>query len=380
MTSHAHTFVPERVSTIELFFDLVFVFTITQVAEVIVHHPTAAGVGHAVLELTVLAWMFGGYAWLTNAAGSPTSSCQLLLVAGMAGFFICALAVPHAFAEDGIVFGVGYLIVNVVHLAGLLMGATPKQAVLRLAPFNLTAAGLVLVAGFVTGSLDWWLWSGAIAVNVLTPFLARATQGFELHPTHFAERHGLMILIVLGESLVSVGLAATASEAHADATLILGALAGLSASAAMWWAYFAGEDEKATRAHERATKRQRADQGLLGYGLAHLIMVYGAIAVAAATKLSLHDFLGNMTGPAAWLMAAGCSLYLIGGAVFRAVMGHGSPIPRIFGAIAAVFVAPAGARGSTSLALAFVAIVIFATLAVERRIDQKEPATFLRNA
>ena len=99
--------------------------------------------------------------------------------------------------------------------------------------------------------MDWALWGGAIAVQVATPFIARPAQGFVLNPTHFAERHGLMILIVLGESLVSVGLAASANEAHASVPLILGALGGLSASAAMWWAYFAGEDE-AGRARARA--------------------------------------------------------------------------------------------------------------------------------
>src|SRR6185436_19381433 len=91
VTSHTH--VPDRVSALELFFDLVFVFTITEVAEVIVHHPDAVGIGHAVIELTVLAWMFGGYAWLTNTAASVATSCRVVLLAGMAGFFICALGV-----------------------------------------------------------------------------------------------------------------------------------------------------------------------------------------------------------------------------------------------------------------------------------------------
>lgn len=370
MSPHNHIPVPDRVSSLELFFDLVFVFTITQVAEVIVHHPDASGLGHAVIELTVLAWMFGGYAWLTNTAGTVTTSCRSVLLAGMAGFFVCALAVPHAFDEDGLVFGIGYFAVNVIHLGGLFLGTTPAAAVRRLAAFNLTSAGLVLAAGFVTGPLDWALWGGAIVVQIATPFISRPERGFVLNPSHFAERHGLMILIVLGESLVSVGLAATANEAHASLPLILGALAGLAASAAMWSAYFAGEDEKAARAHERAAPRQRANQGLLGFGLAHLIMIFGAIAIAAATKLTLHDFLGSMDGFSAWVMAAGCSLYLAGGAVFRAALGYASPLPRIFGAIASAFVAPAGARGSTALALASVAIVISATLIVEKRVDR----------
>ncbi|MEP6782324.1 MAG: low temperature requirement protein A [Acidobacteriota bacterium] len=366
MTSH--DYVPDRVSTIELFFDLVFVFTITEVAEVIVHHPDLTGIAHAAIELTVLAWMFGGYAWLTNAAGSITLSCRSILIAGMAAFFVCALSVPHAFDEDGVVFGIGYLLVTIVHLTGLLLGSTPREAVLRLAPFNLISAGMVLAAGFVTGTLDWLLWGGAILVNIATPFLARANRGFELNPTHFAERHGLMILIVLGESLVSVGLAASASEAHVSATLILGALAGLAASAAMWWAYFDGEDEKAARAHERATTRQRADQGLLGFGAAHLIMIFGVIAVAAATKLQLHQLLSPMPRFAASLMAAGCALYLLGGALFRWALGYASPVARIGGAIASGVVILPGLYGSPAAALATIALVIFATLGVERRL------------
>lgn len=370
MSAHSHIPAPDRVSTIELFFDLVFVFTITQVAEVVVHHPDAKGIGHAVIELSVLAWMFGGYAWLTNAAGSLISTCRILLLAGMAAFFICALSVPHAFDEDGVVFGVGYFLVNVVHLTGLFLGTTPKPAVWKLMPYNLASASLVLAAGFVTGPLDWWLWGGAVAVQLLTPIFGRVRQGgFHLNPTHFAERHGLMILIVLGESLVSVGLAVTASDAHASAPLILGALAGLTASIAMWWAYFAGEDERAVRAHEQATDRERSDQGILGFGLAHLIMIVGIIAIAAATKLSLSQLLAPMPMFGAWLMAAGCGLYLLGGATFRWALGYASPLARIGGAIASVIVVPAGLYGSPAASMASVAIVTFATIGIERATD-----------
>jgi len=242
-------------------------------------------------------------------------------------------------------------------------------AVARLAPYNLTSAGLVLTAGFATGPLDWWLWGGAVLVQIATPLLGRVEHGFELNPTHFAERHGLMILIVLGESLVSVGLAVTASDAHVSPALLLGALAGLAASAAMWWAYFVGEDERAARAHERSGQRQRSDQGILGFGLAHLIMIFGIIAVAAATKLSLHELLAPMPVFGASLMAAGCSLYLLGGAVFRWAMGHGNPAARFSGMILGVVVLPAGLYGSTAASLAAVAMVIFITIAIERRTD-----------
>jgi len=183
-----------------------------------------------------------------------------------------------------------------------------------------------------------------------------------------------MILIVLGESLVSVGLAAMATDPLINTPLIVGALAGLSASTAMWWAYFAGEDERAAHAHAQTkSARERADQGLLGFGLAHLIMIFGAIAIAAATKISLQGLLDPMPAFGAWLMAAGCALYLVGGSLFRWALGYASPWPRFGGAIVSAVVAPAGLYGSASVALAAIAIVIFGTLAFES-LQEQAPA------
>src|SRR5215475_8718492 len=104
--------IPERVTTLELFFDLVFVFTITQVATVVVYAPDGGGLARAALELAVIYWVYDGYAWLTNAAGPDTWQRTVLLLIGMAGFFVCALAVPHAFEQDGLAFGLGYLVVT----------------------------------------------------------------------------------------------------------------------------------------------------------------------------------------------------------------------------------------------------------------------------
>ncbi len=257
---------PDRVSTLELFFDLVFVFTITQVSTVVVRSPDGRGLARAALELAIISWMYGGYAWMTNAVSSERWDRRLLLLLGMAGFFACSLAVPRAFDEDGIVFGVAYLFVNLVHLSGFLLGAgrTPLRAIYRLAPWNLLSAGLVLAAGWARGAADWWLWGGALAVQMLTPLFSRADEGFVPNATHLAERHGLVILIVLGESIVSIGLAA--EDRRVDPPLLFGAIAGLMAVAAMWRAYFIGDDTRAAEAFERASGRVRTDQALLGTG------------------------------------------------------------------------------------------------------------------
>src|SRR5215831_9266768 len=152
--------VPERVSTFELFFDLVFVFTITQVSTIIVQSRDVEGIARAAIQLGVIYWMYDGYAWMTNAAGPDTWQRTLLLLLGMAGFFVCALAVPGAFGDSGVVFGIGYLSVTVVHLIGFLLrpGATPVASIAGMAPGNLVSAALVLAAGWVHGPANWALW------------------------------------------------------------------------------------------------------------------------------------------------------------------------------------------------------------------------------
>ncbi|MEO8622982.1 MAG: low temperature requirement protein A [bacterium] len=371
MHSHSHhrdSPAPERVSNLELFFDLVFVFTITQVATVVEQSPNAGGLVRAAFELWIIAWMYGGYAWLTNSAGPDTWQRRLLLLVGMAGFFVCALAVPHAFDENAVVFGAGYLLVVLVHLTGFLLrpGRTPIRAILRLAPWNLISASLVLAAGFTGGSMRLILWGAAISVQLATPLLSRTNEGFMLNAEHFAERHGLMILIVLGESLVSVGLSVQHHE-RVDSSLLFGAMAGLALAAAMWWSYFVGEDERAAHAFGAASPRQRADQALLGYGLAHAAMLYGVVALAAGTKLSVEDLAAPTTVFSAWLMAAGAAVFLAGTAAFRVALRFASPLSRILGAIVCLAAALVGPRSSAAAELALLAVIVAGMLVVERR-------------
>src|SRR5262249_55588223 len=158
------------------------------------------------------------------------------------------LAVPNAFGTDGIVFGFGYLAVTIVHLIGFVLrpGATPVASIYGMAPGNLISAALVLTAGWMYGIADWVVWSSALVLQIATPVLTRRILDFEFNPAHFAQRHGNLILIVFGESLLSVGLAVRVRQV--DLALIVGALAGLAATAAMWWAYFVADDTRGARA------------------------------------------------------------------------------------------------------------------------------------
>jgi low temperature requirement protein LtrA len=287
----------------------------------------------------------------------------------MAGFFLCALAVPRAFGEDGLVFALGYLVVTLVHLLGfhLRPGKTPIAFVYAIAPGSLTSAALLLVAPFTQGGAKWALWLSALAFRIATPMLTRQIRGFEFNAAHFADRHGSMILIVLGESLVSVGL--STQSRRLEPGLLLGELAGFACTAAMWWAYFVGENTRAAQAFEAAPPLKRVFQALAGYELANVVMIYGVIAIATGTRLRVDA----LTAPApvfdAWLIAVGASLFLLGSAAFRLAMGIGSPWPRTLGALLPLVCAPVGIHVSAGAALTGVAMAIAATLALEHAHD-----------
>src|SRR3954447_18669925 len=194
-----------RVSTLELFFDLVFVFTIAQLAETLSEHLTVATLGNVMLILAVVWWMYSGYAWLTNAVAPNSTTRRTLLLTGMAGFLVMALAIPEAFGEYGWLFGVSYLVVNVVHSA-LFRTAGPgaRDAMRVLTPLNLLAAALVLVGGLVPEPWRHLLWVAAPLLQIAGSYLHK----IEMHTItagHFAERHGLVVIIAIGESIIAIG-------------------------------------------------------------------------------------------------------------------------------------------------------------------------------
>ena len=180
-----------RVSTLELFFDLVFVFTITQLAESLNEHLTWSTLGNVLLILAVVWWMYSGYAWLTNAVAPNSTTRRTLLLTGMAGFLVMALAIPEAFGEYGWLFGLSYLVVNVVHtLLYRTAGPGARQALRVLGPLNILAALLVLAGGLVPEPWRHLLWLAAPAVQITSSYIHK----IEMHTIsagHFAERHGL---------------------------------------------------------------------------------------------------------------------------------------------------------------------------------------------
>ena len=262
---------PLRVSTLELFFDLVFVFTITQLTGMLSDNLNAGGMLRVLLVFGVLWWMYGGYAWLTNARTPSELPERLLLLLGMAGFLAIGLAIPHAFARRGeaIALGLGYLLVVAVHGALYLRR---NRNILRVVPFNVASALLVIAAGVagISGghenTLGYVLWVLALAVQALSPLLIKPHGRFSIQPSHFVERHGALIIVAFGESVADVGVGA--AEHPNTFALVVQATLGLALAAALWWAYFGvGDDDRAeeamTGADPAAPARAGAERVLL---------------------------------------------------------------------------------------------------------------------
>lgn len=353
----------QAVSTLELFFDLVFVYTITQVTGVIDHDPGWLGAARGCLILALLFWMYGAFIWLTNASGVAGAGRTIMVLAGMAALFVCSLAVPTAFGDGGIIFGIGYLALTMIHFVGYRLFGDPdgRRSILRMLPINAGGAGLILISGWTHGIWDWVLWT-VTAAGYLTVLLVQPRMsGFRISAGHFAERHGLIIIIVLGESLASIGVAA--SGEHLGGSLLVGALCGFAASASMWWAYFRADDAAAARQFE-VSKEQAVRLAGIGYNVSHLVMMIGIIGVAAGTRLRVGDLLGPAAGAAATLIAGGAAIYLLGTALFRVHLHYATAWPRILGAVACLATLPVGRVAGVGQQLALIAgAIVLATLA-----------------
>ena len=348
----------QRVSTLELFFDLVFVFTLTQLTELLAHELGVAGFVRVLLIFGVSWWMYGGYAWLTNHLPLDRPARRVTLLLAMAAFLVQALAIPHAFDEAGVAFGVGYLAVVLVH-AALFWQAT--HAIGRTAAFNVGSALLVILAGFVHGWLDYLLWTLALAVQVVTPFLVRLEE-FRVRPAHFVERHGLLMIVALGESVVAIGIGA--GDLAIDTGLVTAVVLGLALVACLWWTYFAGDDELAEQALERTPVASRAGLAIHAFFYAHIPMLLGVVCTAVGIKKALAHPTDPLELAPALALGGGVAMYLAGDVAYRRVLRIGGGGTRAVVAAAALATVPLG-RLSAMLQLLILVGLFLAAFMVE---------------
>src|SRR5215475_5196691 len=298
-----------RVTPRELFFDLVFVFAFTQVTTLLAHDPTFAGIGRGVLVLGALWWPWTAYAWLTNTVDPEEGFIGAALLIALIAMFLAALAVPHAFGDDGVLFGAAFLIVVAMHLALYALAGRGNPdllaAVLRLAPWTLLGAALILVAGFADGART-WLWVAALACTYVGAGLSGVT-GWRVFPAHLAERYGLVLIIAIGEAFVAIGIGVTKIGLGEVAAAIL----GLLVAASFWLAYF---DFFSIRGERMLTDLRGPDRVALArdaYAYAHLPMIVGIVFFAFAMKTIVGHVDGELDWVPAFALCGGSALYLL---------------------------------------------------------------------
>jgi len=357
---------PLRVSTLELFFDLVFAFTLTQLTAVLADGLNVVAVVRVLLIFGLLWWMYEGYAWLTNARPPVHATERLSLLAGMAGFLVVGLAIPRGFGGDGVTLGLGYLVVVLVHA---FLYYRVNANIIRVAPFNVASALLVIVAGLAGGPARYPLWVAALVIQLGSPLIVHPRNLFELRPDHLAERHSALLIVALGESVAAIGIGA-AAQGGASGRLVLSSVLGLALAAGLWWIIFGNnDDERTEQALSAAPRGQRTALALSALFYGSVPVLLGLVAMATGVQEAIAASAQPAAGHprAAAILAAGAALFLAGDAIIRRLLGMGSIGPRLAGAAAALATTAVGAFAGLDAQLALLVAVLAVMLLAEQR-------------
>jgi low temperature requirement protein LtrA len=307
----------KRVAPLELFFDLVFVFAVTQVTALMSHHPTWEGLGQGMLVLIALWWAWGAYAWLTNYIAADEGVERLLMFGVMGAMLIAALAVPHAFGEDALLFGIAYAVARWLHIfiwAEANDDVDTGQAIVRLARTALPAPALLIVAGLVEdGTLRAALWIVGLAIDYAGPYVY-GVSGFRVSAGHFAERFSLIVIIALGESIVAIGAGV---RGDLDPGVLEAAVLGLVVACGLWWAYFDVVAVVSERRFRRMPEELRVRIARDSYSYLHLPMIAGIVLVALGVKKTLQHVDEPLHIVPAVALFGGIALYYAGHVGFR---------------------------------------------------------------
>jgi low temperature requirement protein LtrA len=356
----------ERVTPLELFFDLVFVLALTQCTALMAHPATWGHLLRGLLVLGVLWWSWTGYAWLTSVVDPEEGSVRLVMFAAMAAFLVAALSVPRAFGADAVAFACAYAVVRGAHIALFVLAsrddAQLRKSVVGLAGSTAIGVGLLVAAALASGDVRVALWGVALVLDLGGPFLFGA-EGWKLVPGHFAERHGLIVIIALGESVVGIGVGA---NAKVDGEIVAAAALGIAVEAALWWVYF---DVTAIAAERRLASakagRERNEIARDSYSYLHFPMVAGVALLAVGLKRTLahvDEPLHLVTGVA---MLGGVAMYLLALVAFRLRNVRTLSVRRLLCALLLLALVPVTKTAPALLMLGIVAAIVAALIAYE---------------
>src|SRR6476620_5035983 len=356
----------ERVTPLELFFDLVFVLAITQCTALMSQHPTWSGLAQGVLVLAVLWWSWTGYAWLTSVVDPEEGSVRIAMFAAMAGLLIVAICVPEAFDSLALEFALAYGAVRAAHIALFILASRADPALRRstvgLAAGTAIGVGLLLAASLFDGLAQAAVWSLALFLDMAEPFFF-GSEGWKLVPGHFAERHGLIIIIALGESIVAIGAGA---EASLTAGIAAAAVLGVTVAAALWWTYFDVVALVSARRLARAPEgRERNELARDSYSYLHFPMVAGIVLVALGMKKTLGAVSDPLDIELAFALLGGVAFYLLGLVAFRFRHIHSINRQRLLVALIRFALLPAAVALPALASLAIVAALLSAMITYE---------------
>jgi low temperature requirement protein LtrA len=349
----------QEVSPLELFFDLVFVFAITQVSGFVSHDPTWTRLVEGMAILAVLWFAWEAFVWLANTAASDEGAVRVVLLSTMGALLVASLAVPHAFAGDALIFGLAYFAVRAAHIAAYVIVSREdpqlRGVVVRLATTILPAAALLVLAGIVDhGAAQTACWIAALTIDY-GGLVVRGVEGWRVQASHFAERHGLIVIIALGESIVAVGVGAGGLDL--DAGLIVAALLGMVVAGAMWWAYFDFVALVAQRRLRSAPVDERVRIARDSFTYLHLPMVAGIVLFAVGIKRTLPELDEHLDAVLAVALCGGVALYLLALSAFKRRNIGSWNYPRLVAGSALVALAPIATAIPALVALGLVAAV-----------------------
>jgi low temperature requirement protein LtrA len=354
----------KRVAPLELFFDLVFVFALTQVTQLMSDRPTWTGLGQGLLVLAALWWAWGAYAWLTNYIAADEDRERLLMFAVMGAFLVAALAVPNAFDDDALLFAVAYAVARWLHIfifAEANEDLNTADAIRRLALTAVPAPALLILAAFLDGTAQALVWVLALALDFGGPFVL-GVSGFRVSPAHFAERFSLIVIIALGESIVAIG---AGLEGEIDVGVVTAALLGLVLACALWWAYF----DVVALVSERHFREARGERLLMlardSYSYLHLPMIAGIVLVALGVKKAIGHVDEPLDTVPAVALLGGVAIYYAGHLGFRLRNVRTVNRPRLVALVVCVGLIPLATEVDALVSLALAAGVTSAVIAFE---------------
>ncbi|HEU4906290.1 MAG TPA: low temperature requirement protein A [Solirubrobacterales bacterium] len=360
----------ERVSPLELFFDLVFVLAITQCTALMIHHPTWDGVAQGLLVLGVLWWTWVAYSWLTSVVDPEDDAVRMTIFVAMAAVLVLALCVPRAFGSLGLTFAIAYGIVRYAQIALFTLASRDdpglRHSVNGLAIGTGIGVALLATASFFDGWTQGAIWALALTLDVGAPYFAIDAGGWKLAPRHFAERHGLILIVALGESIVAIGVAA---ELSLDAGIVAAAALGIGLVAALWWIYF---DVVALVAEQRLSAapvgRVRNEMARDSYSYLHFPMIAGIVLVALGLEQTLAHVGDPLHTVPAFALLGGVAAYLLGHVAFRYRHIHTVNRRRLGLAILLLALLPLAIEIPALATLAIVATLLWLLIAYETRV------------